>query len=683
MFVFLLFLGVIIGIIEVALIYNTIESGRLVIYGTTVYFCEYSIISGLLIQLNRFSLMKACLGTVIASAVICMVCIAVSLIRTKIRKSKFCRPVIKGEPAKWIPLFIIMLAFGVLGSFNKSGFYALSQDQGFYQARAMFYLGDNYDNNIEFSEIENIAGEDAAEYYRTKVEEAQGGVFVEGDTLTYQLRGLGTFPAQLALFGKAFGASNMSILLTVFYILTIGVTFIVCDNMGAKRSICYLFAILEGLCPMIVWSAKNTLCEAFLMLLIGTFLSMLFEDNKDKGAGADIITVLPVAAFCFYHLSVTMFIPIVVTAFLTAAVYKQKKIYIADSVILVFVYVLGQKMMSDTSFRYWYVNLDRIFSLTKRVINENNFLTVIMWISVVYAILAGILALFLKKIQPKKEGRIGKIILILLSALFAAVSLLLFYKSRGKLLQGQELDCLTMFGVLILTEFIVVPAAFIGHIILAGEYVKNYKYMITWLMFYYIIIVMFTGVYSSMKYYFYYGRYLTPFLLVMYLGALPLFDRIKVWITIPVMAVLAGVVVYEGRIVYTEKDVTLCDYDVVFDMCESIEDEETTAVIIIDNNLILNRLLMPIKGLTEADVYFGDSADLCLEQNEIGEIITMYDNIYMLVYDEWFPVETTDRWENVYTRSMVFTSYDRNNGLPFPESVTVLSRDIGLFKYSN
>ena len=681
MYLIMFLLGIILSMVMTAFIYKTIESGKLLIYSIAVFFCLYVVVSGILIGLDCFEMMKS---LCIVSAIELLVSLCLFVMGSR----KIPRVEIKAT--KYVPLLLVLAVAGCIVSYNKSEFYALSQDQGFYQVRAMFYMGGKYDNDITFKEYDNLSEDEARELYKNKVDDAQGGVFVDGDGLTYQLRGLGTFPAQMALWGKMFGKGNMNGILTLFYVTMLGAVWILCDNLKCKKYVSYMITVLEGLCPMVVWSAKNTLCEIFIAMIIAIFLAMIFE--KKQNAATIYLSVLPVGAYCFYHLSVTIIIPLLVMVYWCVSLYRKKADYLWASITLLVLYGFGQMMMSHTSNWYWYCNLDRIFSATKRIINENNFVGIV-WVCIgIYAAAVTILYfsglhrrmcdgfVFNGKSFNAKGCTRSNIIFAIITLILSAVSVLMFVKSRGRLMPEQETDCLSMFGVMLFTEFITIPLAAVGMICLSGKYLKNYRLMVIWLMFFYCMTVMYIGVYGSMRFYFYYGRYLVPFLLIMFLGAVPVFNRIKARFVIPVMAVLLGIVIYMGRIVYKEQDVTLADFDVVFNMTDNVD--KNSAVIIVDNNLIMSRLLMPMKALTDADVYFADSADNAFAQNEMDSLKENYDNIYMLVYDEWFPSEDNFDWELIYRDTMNYSGYERCNGLPLPRTTTFLSRDIGLFVYT-
>ena len=673
-------IGMLSAFVLTACLYRKIELGRLCIVAPGIYFCLFVLASGVLMWMDFFSLKKASFATMVG-------CLALMVLLWLRNRKEFPKICIAWK--KYLPLLLLLVAFAFVSG-EKSGLYPSGQDEGLYQMRAALYIGGyNNSNVVQFPEYEFILNDWEKQVYRERLEEMEGyyllredGVEGAGD-VEGVLHGVATYPALLALWGKIFGYSNMVEIQTLFYLLTIGLTWLICDNLKMRRWVSYVMAIGIGLSPIVLWCSKNTLTEMFFTTLVCLFLELLTEGKKKR---LDYWTVIPMAAACFYHVTLTVFLPLVVLLYIFRYLQSGRKKNMYALFTLMITYGCGISMMLDTSRHYVMQNFEMLFSKTKYLINSDNFEGVV-WGAVIIVCLccvAACLPVVRKAVLPKwkklrRQRKSANMMQVIVGVLLSVT--VVFFVYKGYKASSQDMWVMKM-GVLanvFMTGFVMVPFALIGYWMKAKEMLRKGNVLMLFLGLLYSLW-LFSGVlWVLIYYYFYYARYFAPFLIFVFVGAGFLLTKLKPQIMVPICAIGIGVMVWQSSILYTERDLTYCDFEIVENMASCIGEKD--AVLIYDQGYHIHRLFaLPLKGLTGASIYFLNPDAL---ESQLVLLQTMHEDIFILQYDLGRFTEEDGQYRYVY-RDMLKTSiYDTfvDEGMPYPREVVTMESPVALMLY--
>lgn len=670
--IFLWVIGVCLSFALVTLIYKKIDAVKALVIGTGSYFSSYIVVSGLLIWADKFSVLKAELVTAILLLIL-------SVVTFMIKKSGL--PSVTFDPKKFISLAIVMVALAFL-SHNKGELFSTSQDQGLYQERAMMYMGDYNDNTLEFEEYQAIDNPGVAATYITSLNEMEGIYLVDGSAARYQIHGVGTFAALLALWGKMFGLHNMTGVLTVFLLVTVGAVFIICDNLGMRWNISLGVAAITGVCPAVMWSSKNILTEIGLCMLIAMFFAMATEDSKKR---ISAWCALPLIAFGYYHITITITMPLIVVMLVWMYITSKKRDMLICIVLTLSGYLTGLKMMYDSALIYTVNNLGPIFDRTNNRFNKDNFMSKVTIICVVIMVvlvvldITGVIGKLQKFTKKLPEAKLNRVLWTII-AVAAAAGLILMFVNVG-MKNSENFEKLSIWAFLYMTGFVMLPLAFLSLVIFIRDFVKDSRLMILAMAFVYVMIVYASFLWPIVKYYYYYLRYFAPYMFIVPVLAGYLLERIPVkYVSSAVTVVAIGALIYTSSLLYTDKDLTYGDFEVVEGIVSHIEKD--SAVIMLHDEYAIDRMLMlPIKALSGADMYFVDVEDF-VGQAEL--LSTMYENVYYVKYDAGYVDDGTHIWEYVYQDSLHASLYTHEPAgvLPYQMGVDTFNSSVGLFIYN-
>lgn len=669
MYIFLWVVGMIVSCLLVTLLYKKIDAGKALILGSGFYFCFYIIASGLLIWFDKFSLMKAgILGLTLPLILGLIVLIIKGIDGIKI----------SFDIKKYAFLAILMIVMAFL-SHKKAELFSTSQDQGLYQDRAMMYMGGYNDNSLEFEEYHNVEDPYLAATYISSINEMDGVYLIDTSAARYQIHGVNTFPALLGLWGKMFGLHNMAGVLTVFLIITVGAVFVICDNLGLRASVSLGVAAVSGVCPAVMWCSKNTLTEMGLCMLIALFFALASENNRMKAWCA-----LPLIAFGYYHITITITMPLIVVMLIWMYVTSDNRDMLLSIICTIVGYLTGLKMMFDSAIIYTINNLQPIFDRTDNKFNKDNFMqkvTIICVVVLAVLVLLDITGLMrkLQKCAGKlKNARLNRIVWTIIAVVIAAGLVMMFVQVGGRYVD--EIEKLSIFAFLYMTGFVMLPLAVIGLIVNIKDFIRDSRLMVLAMAFVYVMIIYAAFLWPIVKYYYYYVRYFAPFMLLVPILAGTLLNKIKIKVIPSVVAfIAAGVMVYTSMLLYTDRDLTYSDFEVVEGIVDNIEGD-SAVMLLHDANAIDRYFMLPVKALSGADIYFADYNQLNIQAASLGE---MYENVYFLMFDDGYVDNGSSPWEYVYHDVMLASTYtsEQEGPLPYQMGVTGFKSGVGLFKY--
>lgn len=708
MLICLWILGMAASFLMTALIYRRAEIGRLLIVSQGLYYCLYIVASGLMIWVNHFNLLRGTLGTLLMeAAVIGVLCLFQSDI---CRKSKIVRrlKLYREESLcfslswkKYLPLAII-LAVSAFLVHDKAGFYGTGQDQGLYQIRAMMYMGGYNDNIIDFPEYYYVENNwEKSEYLRI-LEDMDGYYLLKKDGLENAnevngvLHGISTFPALLGLWGKMFGLSNMPGIMTVLYLLALANVWLIGDNLGFKPWVKWILASFMAVCPIVVWSAQQTLTEMGFTLMICAFFELMTENTKKK---VYFWSAVPLLAACYYHVIFTVLIPLFVVLYLTNYLQSKKRGFLSALMLLMVGYATGYSMMQNTAWHYTMKNFQQLFSKSKYLLNEDN-IEAAIWIA--SAIIFSVAAVLMQKEVRRKlflwwdgirESSLAKKIV---GWGIRAVTLLLigFFVYKG--IWAHRIDMwpmkLSIIGYLIMTGYVMMPAMVLGIWLKAGNGLRNRNVMTLALSSFYVMFFYCGILWVLIYYYYYYARYFSVFVVLVLIMAGYFLNRIPWQIAVPVCLCMITLVKSQSSLLYNAQDLTYMSYEQLEEIAALIGDQregqeedplgQKDVILIYDQGYHSPRIFaLALKGLTGADILYLNYDRMPLQ---LMECRARYDDIYVIQYHLGRFTPEDENWTFLYVGVMKTSIYDNfvESGLPYAKETVTIDTPVSLLIYN-
>lgn len=708
MLICLWILGMAASFLMTALIYRRAETGRIIIVSQGLYYCLYIVVSGLMIWVNHFNLLRGTLGTLLAeAAVIGVLCFFQSPICRKskiVRRLKLYREESLHFTLSWkkyLPLAII-LAFSAFLVHEKAGFYGTGQDQGLYQIRAMMYMGGYNDNIIDFPEYYYVENNwEKSEYLRI-LEDMDGYYLLKKDGFENSnevngvLHGIATFPALLGLWGKMFGLSNMPGILTVLYLLTLANVWLIGDNLGFKPWVSWIMASFMAVCPIIVWSAQQTLTEIGFTMMICAFLELITENTKKK---VYFWSAVPLLAACYYHVIFTVLIPLFVILYLTNYLQSKKRGFLAALMLLMAGYATGYSMMQSTARHYTMKNFQQLFSKSKGLLNEGN-IEAVIWIASA-AVFAAAVALVQKEVRRKLFSWWGRVRGSAAAKKaagwgFRAVTLLLtgFFVYKG--IKAYRMDMwpmkLSIMGYLIMTGYVMLPAMAMGIWLKAENALRDRKVMTLVLSSFYVMFVYCGILWVLIYYYYYYARYLSAFVVLVLVMAGYFLNRIPWQVAAPVCLCMITLVKSQSSLLYFKQDLTYMSYGQLEEIASLIGGQGTDSkedasvrkdvILIYDQGYHSPRIFaLALKGLTGADILYLNYDRMSVQ---LMECRARYDDIYLVQYHLGRFTPEDEDWTFLYWGVMRASLYDNfvESGLPYAKEAVTINTPLSLLIYN-
>lgn len=699
-------LGMIAAFLMTALIYRRAEIGRLIIVSQGLYYCIYIVVSGLMIWINHFNLLRGAFCTLLAElAAAGMLCLFQS---NAFQKNKTARKLYREEKLcftlswkKYLPLAIILTVSAFLVH-EKAGFYGTGQDQGLYQIRAMMYMGGYNDNIIDFPEYGYVENNWEKNEYLRILEDMEGYYLLKKDGLENAnevngvLHGIATFPALLGMWGKMFGLSNMPGILTALYLISLANVWLIGDNLGFKSWLNWILTSFMAVCPIVVWGACQTLTEIGFTMMICVFLELITENIKKK---VYFWSVVPLLAACYYHVVFTVLIPMFVILYLTNYLQSKKRGFLAALMLLMAGYATGYSMMQDTAWHYTMKNFQQLFGKSGNLLNEGN-IEAVIWIASAVVFSAAMI-LLQKEVRRKlfswwtrvrENALAGKIVGWGIRAALPLLICFFIYKGIETYRINMWPMKLSIIGYLIMTGYVMLPAMVLG-IWLKAKGILRDRRATTFVLSGFYVLFFYCGIlWVSIYYYYYYARYFSTFVvLVLVMGGYFL-NRIPWQAAVPVCLCMITLVKSQSSLLYQKQDLTYMSYEQLEEMAsligsqESDPEEDSLAqkdvILIYDQGYHSPRIFaLALKGLTGADILYLNY-DRMSEQ--LMECRARYDDIYVVQYHLGrFTPEDTD-WTFLYWGVMKTSIYDNfvESGLPYAKEAVTIDTPVSLLRYN-
>lgn len=658
---------------------DIIENGVLAFTG---YWCVYVIVSGLLFWIDRFQMTTA------AAAVLLIELTAIGIRWRKIRFSEWYCNI--REYA--FPLVLSLLLLPVV--WDKFELYGMGQDEGVYQTQAIAFLCGDTENQQEIDTYQKVSENEQLEY-QDIISRKLVGFYLYDDTLptldadkklgeaSGYYHGVPTFSAVLALWGSIAGMENMTGIQTWLYVCAMLLIFLTGRSLGMKSEYQKGAVLVFALSPIAIWVCKAALTEMLLTCIILLFLYFLVQKEERAGIW---LSILPVLAFSFYHITIYTVIPVIMLVYYSLYLMEGKKEYLIAAAAELAGFAAGIHMMAKVAATYSFVyNFRPIYDLV-RFIHQGNILPVLTICSGMGMVVSAALYICTRKRVPYRliRGTKGYHIVILsirlVTALLLIWNLIVIISECRQTGWKTAIGHSTLVGYALFTGIVLLIYALFGIMIRTDTLLKDKGYMCISLLFIYCILVYAAIFRKNISHYYYYGRYLVPYIPIIILSAYVLVGQFKrkwlrtvCWFS-SLVVVLVIAVVYD-TLLAEEKDDTRLSWEVLQDCSELFHEGD---------NVIVDReaaavMFLPLMHLTESDVYI-EYQDDELKNAQIGTLAEEADGSLYFVTDEYYG---SPHWESVYVGYYEKSEDDNSTThlIPFPLEMQKKSCRVYVYRY--
>lgn len=649
--------------------------------GTVFYFFCYILWSMVLFTADQFTLFRAVLGT----AIFLTVLLVGACIVLRKRHGTLLRLLHWEESIHtvWIPLVVVILALPLV--LTKNELFGMGQDQGVYQVVAINLMNGLTDRQQDFAEYYTLSSTDQTEFadaikhylvgYDMAPENYPDTVYDRTvSPVSGIYHGIPTYPAMLALFGKLFGVSHMVQLETVIWVCMIFLVSFVCRQMQWKRLTEFLACTVCAVSPIVIWVAKSSLTELFLAVILLSFVLLITTPNRSHG-----LSILPIAVFACYHVSIYTMVPLFVVLYGALYLFRRKTQYAVLMLSTIGLYLASYFAMRHVQPFYTMNNYRSLFTGDITVFNITTVVTVV---SIVAFVICGIYCLILHRrakrfdanafLEMAQQHTWVKVIFSLFLLLPVAYIL---YKALSQGMVG-ELRYLTLTGYAIQTGFFLLPVTGIIVLFRMKTVLEKPETMVLYAMFLYCILVYAAFLRFQIEYYYYYARYLAPFVPIAVLFAAMVLDKCNWKVTVPLLTAGVLVVAPFDKFLATAKDDTRMQWSVLMDLTEKID---ATNCVVVDTEL-MPQIYLPLRSMTGAAIY--PELENAVEQ--VDQLSEQYDTVYYLTTDTSI-LQYSDSYRCVYRNTAHHSEDDLNhNGKLFPMPLAFLEYDepICLYQYT-
>ena len=623
------------------------------------FFCEYIVCSGLLFWCNHFSMVNV----LIILAVVNLVFVVGGWIR---RRTWF--------QVEWnlkpyiIPLVIVLCILPF--TWSKFEYFGMGQDQGVYQTHAIALINGYNDLQLDFKEYNTLETQEEKDYFKEMLQTQLIGLYnydpelpfaspaAEKSDVSAVFHGVPTFASMLALWGSMFGISHMADIQTLFFLCAIFLLNFCLDRLKIKNSVKAIVTVIFALSPLILWSSKSSLTEIELACFVLMFIYLILGADK-----RDIYySMVPVAAFSFFHITIYTMIPMILCIYWFLYIYTQKNVYIFTSLGVIIAFAAGITMIAMIAGTYAFINnFTPIYSILP-IANAQNIMYII-WGCCVIACIISMLLYIWKLLRNVLLQLLRKCRWIFF---YGVLVLLVLYQFKVILNNRERFQGLTgafthstMVGFAYATGiFLLIVAGvlcfFKGKLLLKGQ--KNAVILI---MFLYCICFYSGFMWKYIEYYYYYGRYLVPYISVALLFTAMVFQTLSSrWVCIAGILSIVCLLPYSCFLI-NHKDDTRVTWNVI-DRLSSIISEDDAVVI---NAADMMYYYLPIKTMTGASVYPSET-DYLQQMEELEQ--QGFSNIYYICIDGEYVANAEVVYEVTYRMSQDNNIYS-GKYIPYPK----------------
>lgn len=674
--------GLLTAIFATALYYRKENFAKPIICGVVLYFFCYIVFSMVLFVMDQFTLKRAVMGTM--DMLIVITCPYYWLMWRK--HGKLIRILHWDGQIKTIlvPLLVSIIALPLI--LTKNELFGMGQDQGVYQVVAINLMHGLTDRQQDFAEYHLLSNTDQtafAEAIRSKLVGYDIASSSYPETIYDRTvspvsgiyHGIPTYSAMLALFGTLFGVSNMLHLETVFWICMIFLISFICHQMKWKRSTEVLACGICAISPVIMWVAKSSLTEMFLTVILLVFVMILTDAKRQHW-----LSLFPIAVFGCYHVSIYTMVPLFVVLYGALYLFQRKGQYAIMTMSTIVIYFISyfamrhvQPFYTMNNYRFLFVGGITVYNIT----------TVVIIACIVAFIVSGIYCLllyrhavgwdaqyFLQQTREKKWLR------IIFAALLIVPVVYILLKGISQADSIGELRYLTLVGYAINTGFVLLPIACVMLLFQLKTLFDCSEKLILFVMFLYCILVYSAFLRFEVEYYYYYARYLAPFIPIAVLFAAMVLDKYHVSAKVSMLSACMFVLHPFTTFLASAKDDTRMEWSILEDLAEQITED---GCLIVEKDL-MPQLFLPLRSMTGAAVY--PESENAVTQ--IDALSVEYDKVYYLTTDTSI-LQYNDAYNCIYRNTAHHSEDDlmqHGTLFPLPTAFLEYEEPICLYQYT-
>lgn len=585
----MIYLGIVIAIVGLLFIIPYGKSKNDIIELLVMAFVNFIIINifstAFLFFIKQYSINRM----LAIDGIVAIICFAFRIVLLKRNGEKivFTNDII----CKSYPSIIIIMLLSILFSRNF-GCFGMGQDEGVYQTEAMYlYYGTN-DWDLAIDEYKELEKSFYKYYYKDSVMDllgynlkyqASGYGFDESKMDDYKnslegvWHGLPTYPVFLALSMRIFGITGMLHCQTVFYILFLAVLELALLKLEISNISRIIMLMLIGVCPQIVWVKKSSLTEMLMSLLILTYVYFLI----DKHDYMKKMSILPLGALYFYHISSFVFLPASWAIYILLLIRRKDRVYGVFALSDILLYFAGFKFMQVITPVYTVKNYVKSMGKYIGPFKLFTFIYLGLFFAIIFTLL---LIYFYKKlnIADKYIYFVSTTLVVAIAVICVIKSFYAYESNISEFPNGMNsILALSMFSGVVLLPYLLWA-------ILRGKYEINDENLPMVVLFIGVVLVYFGLLKVYIQYFYYYGRYLAPFLSVIIVTACALIKIQRKWILhillFPAMILMFGF----SLVLVKQNDDSIIDMQTYADCIHILDNDaqQKSDVVLLDTSLM-------------------------------------------------------------------------------------------------
>lgn len=677
------YLATIISILICAVIFlqlykDKIDVVKLICLAIASFFCIYVVTSSFFLMFDRFKIIE------ILCTVIIIEIITVLLLYKKGRTPLKLDNIYINKQS-FIPIIVIILVIPF--THIKFDFLDMRADQGVYQAKTLELLYGSTDRQVDFEEYGDLNDKQKDKFAKILDRELVGfyqydegkpvltGKDKKSDVSAFY-HGIPTYPAILALWADIFGVENMSNTSTLFLILSIFFVYFICDNLKLNTKSKIMAMIIFAFSPSTIWVSKSAMTEMFLTLLM--CLIIYFMTEKDKKL--HWISALYITTFAFFHVSIYTILPLFEIVYFVLFFYEEDDTYLDSIIISSIGFLISFFVSLNLSATYILFNYDSLYNITGNIINRNNLRFVV--VSVVSIL---VVAMLLLKYTKKRDMIIEKVrTCVDYKKLFTIVIRIAVITVLGFVLYKifkpgdvQSIKFYTVMSYIYITGFIVIPIIYVSLLKKPNNVIADRNGVIIVIMFIYLNIIYSMILRQEVTRYYYFTRYLVPFIPVISVLLAMIVDKMSTKVASFISIFVFISLLPYNYVLATQKDSTILEWNVLKDVAEFIDNDDI--VIVDDSNNEIAKFYLQLRALTGAKLYPSSSypsLDSAIYDDEGVDVYFLTSK--NLVRPSYLG---TIVYRNTNSMSLDNHQY-RKNTIPLPLSFVKSEEEITLIKYN-
>ncbi len=630
------------------------------------YFMFYVLVSAVLFVFDIFLLRYAVAGT----GVVCGIYFLINFCLSFKKKNNTSKELVS-ERDSYVSFALI--AFLMILTWGRFGFRGMGADQGVYPTQAINFYYDNTETYQDIEEYEALEDTEYKEFYLEQIGALDGyDLLIEGKHIpTIKVsnetgkaeglwHGIPTYSAILGLSAKVFGLENMSFISLLFYLCLLCMMEFVLADLNLSCWVRRGVILLLGMSPQVVWVKDSTLTEGFLAVLIVTYVYYILHIDKEKR----FWSVMPVITFGFFHVTIFTMMPIFILVYAYRFISEREKGYLMCIRIVSVAYLFGFFMMLKVQPRYTLPN----YQQGMRFLSLEQIIVVVC----IGSCLGIITSYLLQYIQV--EGRtIEKICKSVLCVIGVATIVYLVFMASTKYGTWAQFRTITLICYCVLTGVFIIPC------ILYKLITKRYDYSIelgtVGILFSWCIVLYSIAMRKEIRYYYYWGRYIMPYLAIVLIFFAILMTAKKVCYIFMILGLL--ILTPYTMIVTNAQDATRIQWDTFVSV---LKETETADTIILDTDL-MSIFYFPIRAAGNTKVYpVYETLEKTLDYVDAEENVVYISRSKEENLNPWLSVKYRDYAEvrldsNFDSRSVVL-------GLPLARAVKTEIYPVTVYQYN-